>query len=326
MPHASGSAPIRLLTVLALITTLGFVGCSPGSETSQDSTSANAESLDDEAPEGAFTIGELSGLALRDGGLDFPNDSRIFGVGHTPAEVAELVGAAGLPADKLSLSIQPLLVKSADRVLLFDTGAGANMGPGSGSLFASLTAAGVDPLSVTDVFISHAHGDHVGGLLNAEGAPAFPNAVIHISAAEWAFLRGMNAEAAANVAIARHAALIAAIEPRVAGFAPNADIIPGVVSAVEIRGHTPGHSGYLITSGQSSLLYVGDAMHHFVVSVQKPEWAVNFDADATTAEASRADLLARSADSGQRIYAVHFPFPGVGKVERRATGFAWVPE
>jgi hypothetical protein len=67
-------------------------------------------------------------------------------------------------------------------------------------------------------------------------------------------------------------------------------------------------------------------MHHFVVSVQKPDWTIAFDADAPAAEASRSDLLARSAASGQRIYAVHFPFPGLGKIERRADAFVWVAE
>jgi glyoxylase-like metal-dependent hydrolase (beta-lactamase superfamily II) len=266
-------------------------------------------------------------VALRDGALEFPNDAKTFGVGRTREEVSALLAAAGLPTDKLRLSIQPLVVKTADRVLLFDAGAGASMGPSGGGLAASLSAAGLDAESVTDIFISHAHGDHVGGLLNAAGAPAFPNATIHISEPEWAFLKGMNPETAATVAgIPQHPALIAAMTPKVVAFAPGAEIIAGLVKAVEIRGHTPGHSGYLITSAQSSLLVVGDAMHHFVVSTQRPGWTVNFDADAPTAEASRTDLLTRSAASGQRLYAVHFPFPGVGKVERRSDTFVWVPE
>jgi glyoxylase-like metal-dependent hydrolase (beta-lactamase superfamily II) len=265
-------------------------------------------------------------MALRDGALEFANDNQTFGVGRTHEEMTALLTAAGLPTDKLHLSIQPLLVKTSDRMLLFDTGAGANMGSSGGRLAASMAAAGVDPRSVTDLFISHAHRDHVGGLLNAHGSLAFPNAAIHISSLEWAFLKGMNAETAASVAIAQHATFIAAIAPKVVEFAPSADILPGIVKAVEIRGHTPGHSGYLITSGQSSLLYIGDAMHHFVVSVQRPDWTVNFDADALTAAASRRDLLARSTASGQRLYAVHFPFPGLGRVERRAGEFVWVPE
>lgn len=267
-----------------------------------------------------FAIGELSAMALRDGGLEVPNDNKVLGVGRTPEEVAALLTAAGLPADKLSLSIQPLLVAAADRVLLFDTGAGAVMGPGGGRLPASLAAAGVDPGSVTDIFISHSHGDHIGGLVNAQGALAFPNATIHMSAPEWKFMSAKREGSPAGMD-----ALVTAITPKVQAFAPGAEIVPGTVKAVEIRGHTPGHSGYLITSGDSSLLYIGDTMHHFVVSVQRPDWTIAFDGEAPTAEASRNALLERSAADRQLIYAVHFPFPGIGRIERRDAGFGWAP-
>jgi hypothetical protein len=67
-------------------------------------------------------------------------------------------------------------------------------------------------------------------------------------------------------------------------------------------------------------------MHHHVVSVQKPEWTIAFDHDSPTASKSRADLIAQSAANGQRVYAVHFPFPGIGRFEKRGEGFAWVGE
>src|SRR4030095_11261692 len=158
----------------------------------------------------------------------------------------------------------------------------------------------------------------------ASGALTFPNAVIHISAPEWAYLKGMTAEAAANNGIKQHAALIAAITPKIAEFAPDADVVPGVVKAVAIKGHTPGHSGYLIDAKRNSLLYIGDAMHHFVVSVRRPGWPNGFDGDPTTAAASRAALLADVAKSGRLIYAVHFPFPGLGKIQRQGDGYVWV--
>ena len=104
------------------------------------------------------------------------------------------------------------------------------------------------------------------------------------------------------------------------------DLGSSVVKAVEIKGHTPGHSGYRITSGQDSLLYVGDSMHHSVVSVQKPDWTIAFDTDDATAKASRVALIKELAASGQRVYAVHFPFPGLGKFEQRGEGAVWVAE
>ena len=274
----------------------------------------------------AIKIGELSGLALRDGGMELPNDNKVFGLEKTPEDVAAVLGGAGQPTDKLTLSIQPLLVKSADRVLLFDTGAGTNFGPGAGKLGESLAAAGIDANSVTDIFISHVHGDHIGGLVNAQGALAFPNAAIHISKPEWAYLSGMKPEAAKELGIADQATLVAAMTPKVNAFEPSADLVPGVVQAVEIRGHTPGHSGYLITSGTDSVLYVGDSMHNYVVSVQKPEWTMAYDGDRKTGAASRAALVAKLAADGQRVFSVHFPFPGIGKIEKQGDKFVWVAE
>jgi glyoxylase-like metal-dependent hydrolase (beta-lactamase superfamily II) len=274
----------------------------------------------------AFTIGQATAFALRDGALELPNDNKVFGVGLTPAEVAAVLAAAGQPTDKLALSIAPLLVKSEDHVLLFDTGAGANFGAGAGKLLASLREAGIDPASVTDIFISHVHGDHVGGLTNAEGALNYPNATIHISQPEWAFLSGLDAEKAKSVGLANHDALVAAMRTKVDAFAPGAEIVPRTVKAIAIEGHTPGHSGYLITSGAGSLLYVGDSMHHFVISVQKPDWTNNFDGDHALAAQSRATLIAQLARSRQRVYAVHFPFPGVGTIEQKGEGFVWVAE
>ncbi len=259
-----------------------------------------------------FAIGSLQAAALKDGGFMPANDNRTLAINVSKAEVDALLTAEGLPTDRLELSIQPLVVRTPDRVLLFDTG----NGPSSGTLLASITTAGVEPAAVTDIFISHSHGDHVGGLVGADGALAFPNATVHISANEWTAMQG-NAQLAATVT---------AVTPKVATFAAGADLIPGVVRAVDIQGHTPGHSGYLITSGQESLLYIGDTMHHFVISVQRPDWTIAFDFDAPLAQNSRKTVLANAAGTGQRVYAVHFPFPGLGRFENRGGTFAWVAE
>ncbi|MET0660552.1 MAG: MBL fold metallo-hydrolase, partial [Steroidobacteraceae bacterium] len=311
------------LTVLSIAATLTAWADQPAAPRKEAKPAVAAAHNEDVR---AFSIGKLKAVALRDGRLQFPNDGKTLGVGHSAEEIAALLLAAGQPTARVELSIQPLLVKAPQRVLLFDTGAGANMGAGAGKLPASMAGAGIDPASVTDVFISHVHGDHVGGLLTKDGKAAFPNAAIHISKPEWTFLRGMDKEKAAGIGIQQYTALMAAVSAKVVAFEPNAELIPGVVKAVEIKGHTPGHSGYQITSGSRSLLYIADAMHHVVVSVQKPDWPIAFDADGATAQASRKALLAQTASAGQRIYAVHFPFPGLGKFERKGDHFVWKAE
>lgn len=331
--HNLRSIPIPM-SLLALIIATSLAACSqPGDapRAPADTVAATPASTPPApAPASAdvkpFAVGSLSAFALRDGALEFPNDNKVFGIGHTPEEVAAELSAAGVPTDKIQLSIQPLLVRSENRVLLFDTGAGTNFGPGAGKLSASLSAAGVDAGSVTDIFISHAHGDHIGGLVDAQGALVFPNAKVHLSAPEWKHLSGLEADAAKQVGIENHAALVAALTPKVDAFAPDAELIPGVVAAKEIKGHTPGHSGYLIGSGADTLLYIGDTAHSHAISVRKPEWPNSFDGDQPTAAASRKAVIESSAAGGQRIYAVHFPFPGVGRIEKRGDTYAWVAE
>ncbi len=305
---------------LAVLIATALAACTPAAEEAAAPVEPAAPAapalapVTESADVKAFSIGAFQAAALRDGGLSAPNDNKTLAVNKTKADVDAVLTANSLPTDQLELSVQPLLVRTEDKVLLFDTGAAALFGPTLGTLPASLASAGVDPASVTDIFISHAHGDHVGGLV-ANGALAFPNAAIHIQAAEWASLKSQ----------ANMAELVSVITPKVMEFQPGADLVAGV-KAVDIKGHTPGHSGYLITSGDQSLLYIGDTMHHYVISVQQPDWTIAFDGDAPTAQTSRKEVLESSATSGQRIYAVHFPFPGLGKFEKQGDTFVWVAE
>jgi len=133
-----------------------------------------------------------------------------------------------------------------------------------------MMAAGEKPASVTDIFVSHAHGDHIGGLVTPTGALAFPNATIHISAPEWKWLSGLSEDEAKNFGIYQVSALVSAIKPKVVPFEPGADLLHGIVNAVELKGRAPGHSGYRIGSGADNVLVFGDAMHSFLVSVRKP--------------------------------------------------------
>jgi glyoxylase-like metal-dependent hydrolase (beta-lactamase superfamily II) len=295
---------------LALTALAALAACSPKTEPAEAPKVSAAAA---QAPY-SFKIGDLQANALFDGTIKVANDGKTFGIGRPPAEVAAVLKGAG--HDSLDLSIQPLLVRGEDRVMLFDAGAAGVGFAQGGKLIASMRAVGVEPAQVTDIFISHSHADHVGGLTEAGGALAFPNATIHISAPEWAALKADPGQAA----------LVKAIAPKVAAFTPGAAILPGLVTAVEVRGHTPGHSAYEIVSGDERMLYIGDAAHHFVISVAKPEWTIDYDGDAPAAQTSRRALLKLAADQDLRVYAVHFPYPGVGRIKTQGDGFVWVPE
>ncbi len=163
---------------------------------------------------------------------------------------------------------------------------------------ASLREAGVSPSAVTDVLLTHSHGDHAGGLLDASGQLAFPKATIRMANAEWAWLQKNGP-----------ADLVKAISDHVRPFAPGARIAPGVTS-LALLGHTPGHVGYEIVSGHSRLLDIGDLAHSEIVSLKKPQWTMGFDNDATLGKTTRAAALARLAKDQELVFSPHFPVSG----------------
>jgi len=255
----------------------------------------------------SFNIGKLKLTALHDAQFVFPNDGKTFGVDSTPAAVGEVLRSANAPTDRITLSVNSLLVRTGRRVLLIDTGIGAK------ALIASLGEAGVSPKAVTDVLITHSHGDHIGGLLDENGHLAFPKATIRMSSAEWAWMQKNGP-----------AEVVKATSAHVRTFEPGAQIAPGVTS-VALGGHTPGHCGYEISSGDSHLLDIGDVAHSSIVSLEKPEWTVQFDNDSALAKTTRRAILTRLAKDQELVYAPHFPYPGVGHIVADGSGFAWKP-
>jgi glyoxylase-like metal-dependent hydrolase (beta-lactamase superfamily II) len=258
-----------------------------------------------------FRVGALELTALRDGGFVTPNDGADFGSKAGSAAVAKLLAEAGAPTDKISLDVSALAVRMPGHVVLLDAG----LGPANhGVLPRSLALAGVSPAEITDVLITHAHGDHVGGLLDAEGRSAFPRAVIHISAREWAWMRGQ----------AETRALAAVVAAQVRTFEPGQLVLPGI-TAIALYGHTPGHVGYEIVSRGQRLEDIGDTAHSAIVSLARPDWTGGMDLDPPAAAANRRRTLERLAASDELVFAPHFPFPGVGRIAARDDGFTWKP-
>ncbi|MGB6356209.1 MAG: MBL fold metallo-hydrolase [Steroidobacteraceae bacterium] len=259
----------------------------------------------------SFQLGKMQLTALHDAKFVLPNDGKTFGVGASPEAIGELLRAGGAPTDRITLSVNALLVHTGRRVVLIDTGLGEKT---HGSLMASLHEAGVLPKSVTDVLITHSHGDHTGGLVDASGKLVFPKAKIRMASAEWAYMQKQGDKD-----------VVKTIADHVRTFEPGAQVAPGI-TAVNLPGHTPGHVGYEIVSGDSRLLDIGDMAHSSILSLEKPEWGVQFDSDPALGKTTRRTTLARLAKDQELVFAPHFPFPGVGHVVADGDGFAWKAE
>lgn len=257
-----------------------------------------------------FKLGTLQLAALRDAAANAPNDAKVFGIDVGIEAVDKVLAAAGAPTGQISLSVSALLVRTPGHVVLIDTGYGAPRG----ILLASLAAAKVTPDQVTDVLISHGHGDHVGGLINADGKPVFAKATVRMAAAEWASLQSQPA----------NAKLVAAITAQVKPFEAGAAVLPGITS-VDLNGHTPDHSGYRVESKGKRLLAIGDMAHSYIISLAKPDWAMGYDRDRKLGAERRRTVLGQLADSGDLVFSPHFPYPGTGHVVRAGDGFAWKP-
>ncbi len=241
------------------------------------------------------------------------------------AESLAILDAARRPAP-LMTAVNVFVIQSAGQTILVDAGAGTLMVPTTGRMMGNLAAAGIAPGDVDAVLMTHLHIDHVGGLLDAGGAPAFPNADLLIPQGEADFWFDDAQEAAApeakrpGFALARR--MTAPYGARVKLFADAP--APGI-EAIALPGHTPGHTGYALGSGADRLLIWGDVMHAPEIQARRPAAAVPFDVDPALALATRKAILARAAEERLLVAGMHMHFPAFQYVVADGDGYALRP-
>lgn len=268
-------------------------------------------------------IGSVEVMALSDGFIDAPY-AQFTGA---PAGEIEALLAARLAArpSGVRLGFTVWLVDDGERLVLIDTGGGGAFGPTSGRLTAALAALEVAPEAIDAVAITHMHADHVGGLV-AGGVAAFPRAEVIVAAADVAHFTDPVLAAGAPEFLKssfQAAGRVAELYPKLQRI-DGERAITDAIATVDLAGHTPGHTGYRITSGGASLLIVGDALFDPALHPQRSDLGIAFEADPAAAAAMRRRLFPQAAEERALLAATHMPFPGIGRIVRDGGGLRWL--
>ena len=273
-------------------------------------------------------IGRFTVTALWDGTLDMPV-AEVF-KWPPPAQLKAMLARAWLPMT-MPLSVNAFIVDTGTRVVMIDTGTGTSrmFGDRLGKVQANLRAAGYMPEQIDEIYITHMHTDHVGGL-TAGGRAAYPNAIVRADVREAGHFLSREKMAAHPNDKEDFESAMAMLEPYVKSgrfkpFDGRTELIPGVY-ARPAYGHTAGHTVYEVGSEGETLVLWGDLMHVAAVQLPLPAATVAFDAMPAQSAANRAHVYRDAAREGAWIAAAHIGFPGIGKIRADGKGgYTWVP-
>lgn len=271
-------------------------------------------------------VGDFEVTALSDGTFLAPVNELLTRT--TKAHVDQVL-TRNFMKSPIEMSVNGFLVNTGSKLVLIDTGAAKLFDPTLGHLIDNLRAAGYQPEQVDEVYITHMHVDHVGGLMAGDKL-AFPNAIVRADQHDadfWlsqatldrapegmkGFIRG------AQVSVNPYAAA-GKFKP----FSGATELVPGI-KAIPAPGHTPGHSMYRVESRGQTLLLWGDVMHVAAVQFPEPAVTIQFDIDSKSAALQRQRAYAEVMKQGWLVGGAHIAFPGLGHLRREGKGYAFVP-
>jgi glyoxylase-like metal-dependent hydrolase (beta-lactamase superfamily II) len=295
---------------------------------------AAAPATDQQAPSFyRYKVGDIQVTVVSDGKNVFKLEDS-FITNAKKDEVNAALEKAFLPRDIFTIYYGPLVINTGGKLVVIDTGNGpvakVNSKGANGLFIANMAAAGFDPKDIDMVVISHFHGDHVNGLLAADGTPAFPNAEILVPATEWKFW--MDDGEMSRASGARMTGLFknnrnifeAALKKKVTPYEWGKEVAPGLL-AVETAGHSPGHTSYVLSSSSDRVFIQSDVTNNPNPFATNPGWHAFFDQDGGMAEKTRRRVYDMVVAEKLQLQGFHYPFPGLANIEKDGNGYRVVP-
>jgi glyoxylase-like metal-dependent hydrolase (beta-lactamase superfamily II) len=220
------------------------------------------------------------------------------------------------------------IVNMGDKLVLFDTGMGTSkaFGPTTGRQQKSMAEAGINPADIDAVVLSHAHIDHIGGIVDASDKPLFPNAQYYIAQSDFDFWTDEGKLGGPLKDFVVHARKnLMPVRDRLVFFKDGQEFLPGI-QAMAAPGHTVGHTMFMVTSDGKSFAFLGDLTHHAILLLEKPRMEFSYDTDPKQAANTRVKMLDMVAANKIPVMSYHFAWPGFGHVVKTAEGFHYIAE
>lgn len=296
------------------------------------SADAAAPLADKQAPSFyRYKVGDIQVNVVSDGAVTNPLPDTLV-VNVKKDDVNAVLEQAFMPKDKITNPFTPLAINTGGKLVIVDTGNGPGAFAASkgnvGQFASNLAAAGIDAKNVDMVVISHFHGDHINGLLTADNQPAFPNAEVLVSAAEWKYFMDDGEMSRANERIQTQFKNVrrvfeAGLNKKVTPYEWGKEVAPGLLATATV-GHTPGHTSFVLSSGSDKVFIQSDVTGLPVLFAANPGWHSMFDQDAAMAETTRRKVYDMLAAEKMRVQGYHYPFPSNGYVRKEGDGYRLV--
>ena len=289
------------------------------------------DSIDRVKSEGLkVNLGNISFYIFSDGYMSIDKPQPTFAPAISSSDFMVEIQKFHPTKKAIDLAINVMLIKVQEKIILIDAGMGNHFGENQGWLLNNIENAGISRESITDILITHAHRDHIGGLITNEGTIVYPNAKYHIAKEEYDFWMSDNPDFSnskltveqRNTTINFTKKVLNRIKEKIVSFHPGETLFT-VIQTELAAGHTPGHTIFTISSEGKSVKNIVDIFHAPLL-ISNPEWGIVFDVNFEQAIRTRKQVLEDCFKNKQLVMSSHLPWPGLGYIDKRDK-YYWDP-